>query len=89
MYPNHEEQIRRLNKVEGQVKGIRKMIEDRRYCVDIVHQVRAVSAALKKIELGVLESHIQHCVRDALQSQDSSKVEDKIREIMTLIQKVP
>jgi len=87
MYPNHEEQIRRLNKVEGQVRGVREMIKNRRYCVDIVHQVKAVSAALKKVELGILEHHIQHCVREVLQTQNPIQVSDKVKEIMNLIQK--
>ncbi len=89
MYPNHEDQIRRLNKIEGQVKGIRKMIEDRRYCVDIVSQVKAAMAALRQVELGILESHIQHCVQAAMQTKDTLEVEEKIKEIMKLVGKMP
>ncbi|MBF0289449.1 MAG: metal-sensitive transcriptional regulator [SAR324 cluster bacterium] len=89
MYPNHEDQIRRLNKIEGQVKGIRKMIEDQRYCVDIVSQVKAAMAALRQVELGVLESHIQHCVQAAMNTNDTSEVEEKIKEIMKLVGKMP
>lgn len=89
MYPDHQDQIKRLNKIEGQIKGIRKMIEDRRYCIDIVSQVKAVQSALHKVELGVLESHIQHCLKEAVDSKNSSEVNKKIEEIMTLIGKLP
>lgn len=89
MFPNHEEQLLRLNKIEGQVKGVRKMIEDRRYCVDIVSQIKAVSSALRKVELGVLESHVRHCLRHAVEAKDDDEVSEKIDEIMKLIAKIP
>jgi DNA-binding FrmR family transcriptional regulator len=87
MYPNHEEQLLRLNKIEGQLKGIRKMIEDRRYCVDILTQTKAVRSAIKKVELGVLKSHIQHCIKDAVNSDDPIATEEKIQEIVKLFEK--
>jgi DNA-binding FrmR family transcriptional regulator len=89
MYPDHTEQISRLNKIEGQIKGIRKMIEERRYCLDIISQIKAVTSALKKIELGILESHIGHCVHDAITAKDSKSADTKINEIMKLLGKMP
>ena len=70
MHPSHEDQLLRLKKVEGQVRGIQTMIEERRYCMDLLSQIRAVSGALRKIESGILKSHLQHCVNDAITSKD-------------------
>ncbi len=61
MHPDHSDKLNRLNRIEGQVKGIKKMIEEKRYCVDILTQLKAVSAALKKVEHAVLKDHIQGC----------------------------
>ena len=72
MHPSHEDQLLRLKKVEGQVRGIQAMIEERRYCMDLLSQIRAVTGALRKIESGILESHLQHCVNDAITSKTVS-----------------
>ncbi len=85
LFPSHDEQLARLTRIEGQVRGIRKMIEDRRYCVDIATQIKAVKAALTKVELGVLEKHIHHCVADAVASGDPQEIETKIVEIVRLV----
>ncbi len=63
------------------------MIEDKRYCMDIVSQIRAVTGALRKVELGILETHLHHCVHDALAAQDARDAEIKIREILQLLEK--
>ena len=86
-HPCHDSQVNRLRKIEGQVRGLQKMIEERRYCMDIVSQLRAVQGALKKVELGILETHLQHCVQDALNSRNSEDAEAKIQEILQLLQK--
>ena len=86
-HPYHDSQVNRLRKIEGQVRGLQKMIEERRYCMDIVSQLRAVHGALKKVELGILETHLQHCVQDALNSRNSEDAEAKIQEILQLLQK--
>jgi len=88
-YPSHENQIPRLNKIEGQVKGIRKMIEDQRYCIDILHQIKAVKSALKQVELNVLESHIHHCVRDTIEAKNPEDAQKKIEEIIKVVGKIP
>ncbi|OGG95441.1 MAG: hypothetical protein A2508_10150 [Candidatus Lambdaproteobacteria bacterium RIFOXYD12_FULL_49_8] len=84
MFPNHQDQLKRLNKIEGQIKGIARMIEERRYCVDILTQIKAAKSALEQIELGVLEGHLRHCVNDAAQAE-GGEFEQKIEEIMKLI----
>ncbi|OGH01517.1 MAG: hypothetical protein A2600_12065 [Candidatus Lambdaproteobacteria bacterium RIFOXYD1_FULL_56_27] len=84
MFPSHEDQLKRLAKVQGQIRGIAKMIEDRRYCADILTQLKAAQAALKKVELGVLENHLRHCVTDAAKT-GGEEFDRKIEEILRLL----
>ncbi len=85
IFPNHEEQLQRLSRIEGQVRGIRKMIEERRYCVDIALQIKAVHSALSKVKMGVLEKHVHHCVKAAAASGDDVELDGKITEIVKLL----
>ena len=87
MHPNHDNQLVRLKKVEGQVRGIQTMIQERRYCMDLLSQIRAVTGAMRKIESGILESHLQHCVNDAISSKSKKEAEVKIKEIIRLFEK--
>ena len=87
MHPSHEDQLVRLNKIDGQVKGIKKMIESRRYCVDIVTQIKAVTSALGKVEQEILKTHIQNCLRSAVESKEPDDIKEKIDEIMMLLSK--
>jgi CsoR family transcriptional regulator, copper-sensing transcriptional repressor len=77
--------IRRLERIEGQVRGLARMIEDGRYCIDIVTQVTAVRAALRRVEQEVLRDHIGHCVREAMESEDSRKQDRTIQELMDVL----
>jgi DNA-binding FrmR family transcriptional regulator len=61
---NKDALLKRLRRIEGQVRGLQRMIEDERYCIDILTQVAATTAALDGVALGVMEDHVQHCVRD-------------------------
>ena len=88
LYPDHAGQLTRLTRIEGQVRGIRKMVEERRYCVDIATQIKAVKAALTKVELGVLEKHIHHCVKDAVASGEPEEIDGKIEEIVRLVGRI-
>jgi len=77
----------RLARIEGQVKGIRAMVQDDRYCVDILLQLSAVISALKKVEDLVMENHLNTCVTDALKSEDESESQLKIAELMDVMAK--
>ena len=88
MHPSHDDQLLRLKKVEGQVRGIQKMIEERRYCIDLLSQIRAATGALHKIESGILENHLKHCVNDAITTKNKKNVELKIKEITQLFEKI-
>lgn len=72
----------RLNRLEGQVRGLIKMVEDDRYCIDVVNQVQAVIAALKKVEGEILKDHISHCVEHAIRSGDKKAQREKVNELV-------
>lgn len=80
--PDHSRQLPKLNRVEGQLAGIKKMIEERRYCPDIIQQVRATRKALFSIEAALLESHLENCVSEAIESKNLSEKETKLYEVM-------
>ncbi|MBL7671074.1 MAG: metal-sensitive transcriptional regulator [Bdellovibrionaceae bacterium] len=84
-HPDHSAHIKRLNRVKGQIDGIERMMLDRRYCTDIIAQLRAASAALKAVESEVFKSHLRGCVKSALSGKDAFKAEEKIQEIIKLI----
>jgi DNA-binding FrmR family transcriptional regulator len=77
--------IRRLDRIEGQVRGLARMIEEGRYCIDIVTQLSAVRAALRRVEQEVLRDHIGHCVREAIESEDARKQDRTIQELMDVL----
>jgi DNA-binding FrmR family transcriptional regulator len=74
--------IARLNRVEGQVRGLVKMVVADRYCIDVVDQVQAVIAALKKVEGEILKDHISHCVEHAISSGDKKAQREKVNELV-------
>ncbi|WED43401.1 metal-sensitive transcriptional regulator [Legionella cardiaca] len=86
-HPTHEKELSRINRVLGQLEGIKKMIEEKRYCVDIMTQLRASRNALKTIELSVLETHIGHCLAQACTTGCEADKNERIREIINLLQK--
>ena len=77
--------LARLKKVEGQVRGIARMVEEDRYCIDIVTQISAVRAALRRVEEEVLRDHVSHCVEHAITSGDKADQREKIAELMAVI----
>ncbi len=87
MHPDHSNQLNSLNRIEGQIKGIKRMIENHRYCVDILTQIKAAKAALHKVELEVLKTHVHGCLRNAVTSNDDVEISTKINEVMDLIGK--
>ena len=83
----HHQQVKLLNRVIGQLEGVRRMVDDQRYCVDILVQTRAAAAALKKIELQNLKSHMDHCVAEAFDSSIPAKSSAKVNELVELMQR--
>ncbi|ARQ06067.1 metal-sensing transcriptional repressor [Macrococcoides canis] len=77
-----EKLIKRLKRVEGQVRGIQKMIEEDRYCVDILVQISAIESAMKQVGYAITERHMKHCVSDAIKAGDGN---DSIEELMKVL----
>ena len=78
---------KRLHRIEGQVRGIERMVDEDRYCVDILTQVAAVETALESLALHLLEDHVSHCVSDALASGDAEVASAKSRELLSAVQR--
>jgi CsoR family transcriptional regulator, copper-sensing transcriptional repressor len=76
---------RRLGRIEGQVRGLSKMVDDDRYCIDIVTQISAVRAALRRVEEEILQDHVAHCVEHAISSGNKMDQREKIAELMAVI----
>ena len=86
-HPNHKEQIPNLNRAIGQLEGIKKMIEQRRYCPDIITQLKASKNAIASIESSLLSHHLNFCVRQAFDNKNEEEIEKKISEIISLFKK--
>lgn len=76
---------KRLSRIEGQVRGLAKMVEEDRYCIDIVTQISAVRAALRRVEEEILKDHVSHCVEHAIASGDKADQRRKIAELMAVV----
>ena len=76
---------KRLNRVEGQVRGLSRMVEEDRYCIDIVTQITTVRAALRRVEEEILRDHVGHCVEHAIASGNKADQREKIAELMAVI----
>jgi DNA-binding FrmR family transcriptional regulator len=81
----HQEQLEFLRKIEGQIRGVQKMIEEKRYCVDIITQIHSVVGALYRVENEVFKKHINGCVVSALKGKSETEKEKKISEVIELI----
>ena len=79
--------VKRLHRIEGQVRGIERMVEDDRYCIDILTQLGAVDTALEAVALKVLEEHVSHCVAHALASGDPEQAHEKSAELLAAVQR--
>src|SRR3954470_3651597 len=79
--------IKRLNRVEGQVRGLRGMVEDDRYCIDVLTQISAVQAALDKVALGLLDDHAHHCVARASAHEQGEKTEELMAAVGRLLRR--
>ncbi|WP_422344821.1 metal-sensitive transcriptional regulator [Parasphingorhabdus sp.] len=80
--------VNRLNRIEGQVRGIAKMVEEDRYCMDILTQMQAVKSALSKVESQILKDHAACCVAEAISSGDAGEQKEKFDELVDLFEKM-
>ena len=77
--------LKRLNRIEGQVRGLSRMVTEDRYCIDVVTQISAVRAALRRVEEEILRDHVAHCVEHAIVSGNKAEQRRKIAELMDVI----
>lgn len=80
--------LRRLKLIEGQVRGVHRMVDEDAYCIDVLTQISAVSKALQSVALGLVDDHIHHCVHDAAGSGDSDELNRKMDEIMAAVKRL-
>jgi len=84
----HTETLSRLSRIEGQIKGVKRMIEEGEYCIDIITQIQAARSALQSVSKLILEKHLKHCVSDALKAEHQDAIDEKLAEIMTVIKRM-
>lgn len=84
----HSENLTRLARIEGQIKGVKRMIEEGEYCIDIITQIQAARSALQSVNKAILEKHLKHCVAAAMESRDEDDIDRKLEEIMTVIKRM-
>ena len=86
-HATHKAQLERLRRIQGQVGGLTRMVEEERYCADILTQLRAVQAALRRVEQEVLQSHVEHCVAGAVESGDHAERDAKLGELFEILKR--
>jgi DNA-binding FrmR family transcriptional regulator len=85
--PTKEQLVSRLRRIEGQVRGIQGMIDEQRYCIDVLTQIAAVQAALDKVALGLLNDHAQHCVLSAGEEKKQAKTDELMAAVARLMRR--
>ena len=83
-HPDHSDNLSSLRRIEGQVRGVQQMIDDNRYCMDIVNQIKAIKSALSRVESKILEKHLRSCVAKVLNKKE---MEEKITELVKVLRK--
>ena len=83
--PSHEDNLVALRRIEGQVRGVQRMVENRKYCIDILNQIYAVKGALARVEEKILEKHFLNCVTEAIKGSSEKEKRQKLDEILKLI----
>lgn len=86
-HPSHTNELGRLNRIAGQIEGIKRMIEEHRHCPDILTQLKAVRSAIRTVEANILETHLNSCVAESLESGDKNAAREKIDEIKDLFKR--
>ncbi len=87
-YTEHRQAVvKRLHRIEGQVRGIERMVEDNRYCIDVLTQIAAANTALESLALTILDAHVRHCVHDAIASGDAEQAAAKTEELLHTVRR--
>ena len=83
-----DDYLKRLRRVEGQVRGLQRMIGEDTYCIDVLTQVSAVTSALQSVAVGLLDEHMRHCVRDAARGDDAGRADEMVSEATRAIERL-
>ena len=83
----HDETLTRIARIAGQVQGVQRMVEEKKYCIDIITQIQAALSALRAVELQILEKHMNHCVSDAFESGSPAEAGQKMEELLRVMKK--
>ena len=86
-HPQHTDVLPRLRRIAGQIQGIQRMVESEAYCIDLITQIQATRAALRAVELRVLEKHMHHCVTSAFKSRSVKQANCKMDELLKVMKK--
>lgn len=84
-HPDHSSLVPRIRRAIGQLEAVERMVDERRYCPDIIQQLRAIQSAAKAIELEVLKAHLTNCIKDSAQSNQPKEFDKKLKELLQLI----
>ena len=82
---NKKDLLHRLRRIEGQVRGLQRMVEEEKYCIDIVTQLNSVNAALRAVGLGLLDDHVRSCVRESFEQGGGADADEKIQELVSAV----
>lgn len=85
--PNRDDLLARLRRIEGQVRGVHRMVEEDRYCIDVLTQISSITRALQGVATGMLDDHVRHCVRDAIDTGPEA-ADEKIDEALDVIHRL-
>src|SRR5262245_2028402 len=83
-----DDYLKRLRRIEGQARGLQRMVEDEKYCIDILTQVSAMTKALQAVSIGLLEEHLSHCVVDAARAGETDQADEKLTEAVAAISRL-
>ena len=87
MKTTHKESLNRIARIRGQIDGVKRMIEEEKYCIDIITQIQAARSALRSLELTILEKHMHHCVSSAVESGSKKESDEKLDELLRVMKK--
>ncbi|MGH3924004.1 MAG: metal-sensitive transcriptional regulator [Pseudonocardiaceae bacterium] len=85
---NKDDYLKRLRRIEGQVRGLQRLVDEDAYCIDVLNQVSAVTRALQSVAVGLLDEHVRHCVRDATAGDDASRADEMVTEATRAIERL-
>jgi DNA-binding FrmR family transcriptional regulator len=85
---NKDDYVKRLRRIEGQVRGVQRMVDEDTYCIDVLTQISAINRALQSVAVGLLDEHVRHCVRDATLGDDPERADEMVAEATRAIERL-